>query len=272
MKLGINGATTMPYPLEDDIRSAARAGFASIEIWYGKLQSYLREHSIEQLKELIDETKLEVAALCPTGIRAFSGREQSLAELRQAAELAQRIGCGTLLACPDVQPDGMSKSEALAAFAAAAGEAADIADSYGVRIALEPLGRHPLIDGPTAALDVIAQADRPNLGLMIDTFHYYKSDVSFGEIEDIPVYKLYIVHINDCDDLPKHELQDKDRVYPTLGVIPAVRMLKPLADKGYTGTLSVEVFRPSYWETPIEEINRRAFETGSALLRQLKEE
>jgi len=33
MKSCINGATTMPYSLEEDIRSAGEAGFERVEIW-----------------------------------------------------------------------------------------------------------------------------------------------------------------------------------------------------------------------------------------------
>ena len=45
MRTCINGATTMPYPLEEDIRSAARAGFEGVELWVPKVEKYLEAHS-----------------------------------------------------------------------------------------------------------------------------------------------------------------------------------------------------------------------------------
>jgi len=270
MKLGINGATTMPYSLEEDIISAGECGFSSVELWYGKVKDYLNHHSLEELKSLIISSKLEVASLCPTFIKAFSQNSEALSEIEIAAQIAQGLNCSTILACPDTPPEGMSKKEAISIFARVAREAADITEKYGVRIALEPLGMHPLLDGPESAMEVIKIANKENLGLMIDTFHYYKSGVPIEHIAQIPIEKLYIIHINDCDNLPLEELQDKDRTYPTLGVIPAVEMLTPFMEKGYNGTVSVEIFRPEYWKMPINIICEKARETGQELLNQIK--
>ena len=70
------------------------------------------------------------------------------------------------------------------------------------------------------------------------------------------------------EDGALNELTDAHRLYPTLGVIPA-RQLSMLKDRGYDGYLSVEVFRPDYWEQPIEEIAGRAFSTLGDLIASL---
>ena len=55
MKSCINGATTMPYSLEQDIAAAAQAGFEGLEIWWDKLVTYLDSHSTDDLKEIAGE-------------------------------------------------------------------------------------------------------------------------------------------------------------------------------------------------------------------------
>ncbi len=43
MQACINGATTRPYALEEDLVAAGAAGFPLVEIWAGKLQTYLEQ-------------------------------------------------------------------------------------------------------------------------------------------------------------------------------------------------------------------------------------
>ena len=83
---------------------------------------------------------------------------------------------------------------------------------------------------------------------MMDTFHYFKSRVSIEEIAAIPIEKLLIVHVNDCEDLPREELRDSNRLYPSLGIIPLKGMLGAIKRNGYQGYLSVEIFREEYWK------------------------
>lgn len=265
MKLAINGSSTMPYTLSEDIIAAGKAGFDAVEIWYPKLLKHLETEPLDHIKDLLQQYHLQIATLCPTVINAFDDRDSSLQAFKVAVDLAVDLGCKTLLTGAQRSPSGMYVSEAIKVFCEAADAFVGYAEDHGIRVALEPIGLHSFLDGPAAALEINERINRSNFGLMIDTFHYYKSNISMTDIEAIPVNKIFVIHVNDCEDLPKSQLQDKDRLYPTLGIIPAVKMLSPVVVKGYDGMLSVEVFRPSYWDMPIDEINRDAFIYGNQL-------
>ncbi|MBM3265683.1 MAG: sugar phosphate isomerase/epimerase [candidate division Zixibacteria bacterium] len=251
----INGATTMPYTLEQDIESAARAGFEGVEIWSRKLDTYLETHSVDALKELLGRHRLRVAALCPYSLIGFSDNRGSIIAIRNAADIAEKIGCPVLLVCGDPPPAGTDRDNALDAMANVACTYADWAQDHGVKIAIEPLGRHPLIPGPNEALEIIDRADHESLGLMMDTFHYYKSGVTLDDIRRIPVELLLVVHINDSEDRPREELNDKHRVYMGEGIIPLKPTLEILKEKGYAGALSVEIFRDEYWSQDPDAIS-----------------
>jgi sugar phosphate isomerase/epimerase len=45
----------------------------------------------------------------------------------------------------------------------------------GLNLALEPLGRNPLVPGPREAMTLIKLAGRANVGQILDSFHCYKS-------------------------------------------------------------------------------------------------
>ncbi len=135
---------------------------------------------------------------------------------------------------------------------------AEICQDYGVNLALEPLGNHPFVPGPKQAITIVEEANHDNFGMMMDTFHYYKSGVLMEDIEAIPIEKLFIVHVNDSDDRPRDELNDSHRLYTGLGILPLEDMLGILKRKGYQRFLSVEVFRQEYWDKSPEVISREA--------------
>lgn len=254
----INGATTMPYSLEEDIASAGRAGFQQIEIWAGKLDAYLKEHSVADLKRLLAQAKITPASMCPYSLTMFGDVEAGLQAITRASQVAAQIGCPVLLVCPDAPPAGMPPDEAFRKAGREARRYAEAAAKYGVKVAVEPLGMHPFIPGPKEALRLIKEANHPSLGLMMDTFHYYKSGVPLDDIKAIPVERLFIVHVNDCEDRPLAELNDGHRLYLGKGVLPLTDILRILKTKGYRGALSVEIFRQEYWNRPADEIAREA--------------
>ncbi len=251
----INGATTMPYTLEQDLEAAAKAGFDAVEIWSRKLDAYLDNHDAAELKALLDSHGLRAASLCPYSLIGFSDNREQLRTIQRAAEVAATIECPTLLVCADAPPAGMECDEAYNTMASAARAYAERAAAHGVKIAIEPLGRHPFIPGPREALAVIDRAGHGSLGLMMDTFHYFKSGVALDEIRVIPTELLLIVHVNDCEGRPLAALTDQHRVYMGEGVIPLKDMLDTLRQKGYGGALSVEIFREAYWERDPVEIS-----------------
>ena len=82
----------------------------------------------------------------------------------------------------------------------------------------------------------------------MDTYHFYAGGSSFEAIDRLDPKKLFILHINDAEDLPKEQLNDSKRLYPGLGVLPIKEIKQRLDNIGYDGPVSVEIFRPEYWE------------------------
>jgi len=269
MRSCINEATTMPYSLEEDIISASKAGFEGIELWVDKVKKYLESHSVDDLKELLEKNNLKPVSICPFFLNTFGDTKASIESIEWGARIAMKINCEMLLVCPDVPSKEMGYEEAIKRAGDFARRCAEITSNYEVKLALEPLGMHPFVPGPKEALDIVEYAGHSLLGIMMDTFHYYKSGISLEEIEAIPAEKLLLVHINDCEDLPREKLTDKNRLYLGLGVIPLKDILKILKKKGYSGFLSVEIFRDEYWAKPIDFITRESFESLQSLLKSI---
>ncbi len=249
----------MPYSLEADLQTAAAAGFQGVEIWWDKLVRFQENHTLADLRNMLSDNALSIAGLCPFLISPFRNTETLRADFLQALYVSSEIGCNLITVCPDFRPMDMTREEALKKHADAFAWHADQASKLGIRLCIEPIARHTLIPGPMEALALIESAGDPvNLGLLMDTFHYMCSSISPETVRKIPVEKLWIVHVNDSECGAIEELKDENRLFPTEGWINLKADIDALRSIGYNGYLSVEVFRPAYWQLPIDEINRRA--------------
>ncbi len=261
MRSCLNTATTRGKPLADDVRLCGRVGFEGIEIDTGKLDEFLQGGSVEDLRALLDDCGVECAGLMAFAFTPFGDRAEQLERIRRYGPICRELGGRMLLSfIAEQPPQPMTHREAVASAAEAATEYAEAAAESGMLLALEPIGGREFMGGPTDALAVIEAADHPSLGVMVDTFHYYKSGVVPADVAAIPPEHLLIVHINDCEDLPRDQLTDANRLYPGLGVLPLNAYLDALRETGYDGFLSVEIFREEYWADDHESIVRNARE------------
>jgi len=257
MKTCINGATTMPYSLDEDIEAAGKAGFEGVEIWRDKLDRYLQDRRKEELKDRLSSYGLGVSAIC-----FFAGYvwcpetefDRKLKETKRYLEIATHIGCESLLVCSEWLKD-KTRNEVIEVHARRLRRLAELSEEYGIKIELE------WFTDLTDAVEIANLADHEYLGMMIDTFHWYRGDGNLDHIDLVPKDRLFLVHINDSENIERVKLTDENRLYCGLGVIPLVEILKRFKQKGYDGYLSVEVFRKEYWKKDPLTISLESLET-----------
>ncbi len=256
MRTSLNTATTRGKPLDDDIRLCGEVGFEGIEIDTGKIEEYTEAGgTVAELRELLDESGVECVGLMAFAFTPFSDNEEELERVRRWAPVCRDLGGGLLLAYIAEQPQAqMPRDEVIEQAAYAATSYAEVAHDFGLKVALEPIGGREFMGGPDDALAVVDEAGHPALGIMVDTFHYYKSAVEPERVAEIPAEQMLIVHINDAENLPRESLTDANRLYPGGGVLPLHGYLDALEQAGYDGFLSVEIFREEYWLDEHESI------------------
>jgi 2-keto-myo-inositol isomerase len=67
-------------------------------------------------------------------------------------------------------------------------------------------------------------------------------------IEALDPKLIYVFHINDAENLPREQLEDRHRLLPGLGILPLREMIAAFRKIGYDKVASVEIFRPEYWD------------------------
>ncbi len=262
MKIALNGATTMRADLQTDIRAASQAGFELIEIWAAKLREFLKTNTVADLKTLLEENDLEpysINSIEYITFRTDDDYEKIKAECEELSDIAEEINCPYVVVVPGKLPKGATEDEIINESVRVLSELADIAEKYNVGLAFEFLGQ---TDCSVQTLDldkkIIEKVNRPNVGLVIDTFHFYAGGSTFEAINTLDPEKLFIFHINDAEDLPKETLTDAHRLYPGEGILP-IRQIKERFDKiGYDRMVSIEIFRPEYWDEDPFEVAKKA--------------
>ena len=252
MKIALNGATTMHADLTTDIRAASSAGYDLIEIWSAKLYRYLKDATPSDLKALLAENGIEPYSI--NSIEHITFRNEAdhaaiKAECEELSRIAGAIGCPYIVVVPGKLPTNASKNDIVNESVQVLRELSDIAGKYGVSLAFEFLGQ---TDCSVQTLDlcneIVELTERDNVGSVIDSFHFYAGNSTFEAIDSMRAEKLFIFHINDAEDLPKEQLTDAKRLYPGLGILPLREMKEHFDAIGYDRMVSIEIFRPEYWE------------------------
>jgi 2-keto-myo-inositol isomerase len=259
MLLGFNGATTMKATLPEDIAAAGKAGFKALEIWAAKMDTYLVSHGLDDLNAIFTEYRVQPASINSIEFITFRSADDYALIKARCHELCVRadaLGCDKIVVVPSPTPKGgASWDEIKAESVCVLHDLAGIAAPFGVQLAYEFLGFGWCSVHTLAQCREIVQAvNRPNVGLVIDTCHFYAGGSELSSIEDVDPQKLFILHINDVEDRPLETIEDAHRLLPGEGVIPLGDILPRLKKIGFDGLCSIELFRPEYWERDPAEL------------------
>jgi sugar phosphate isomerase/epimerase len=112
---------------------------------------------------------------------------------------------------------------------------------------------------------LLDEAGARNVGLTLDSYHWYAAEDTLETIHQTPAERIAILHVNDAKPLPPRELLDADRVLPGEGVIPLAEWLRAIAGTGFDGFIALEVLGPRLAGLPPEACARLGQETVGAV-------
>lgn len=149
---------------------------------------------------------------------------------------------------------------------------AEILAQYDIRLALEYVGPHHMrkqrknefIYSAKQTHNWIKLIERSNVGLLLDSFHWYTAGETENDLQSIPSHLIFHVHINDAPRLAVEEITDNNRLYPGEGVINLKTFLNVLRKKNYNGIIAQEVLQlcpPLINSEDLAQKSRRAFES-----------
>lgn len=235
---------TLPEKLE----AIAAAGFDGVEIFENDLLYY--DGSPREIKQMCVDLGIAITLFQP--FRDFEGcrRDRLVRNLERAErkfDLMQELGTDLVLVCSNASPDSVGDQQVLVDDLRLLAERA-----RGLRIGYEALawGRH--VNTYQQVWDIVRQADHPNLGVLLDSFHTLSLKGDPAAIAEIPGDKIFFVQMADAPILAMDVLEWSRhfRCFPGQGEFDLPGFLAPIIKSGYTGPLSLEIFNDGFRAAP----------------------
>ena len=273
MKLCFNEATTLGNStLEKDLQLCEKHGYDLIEIRLDKLREYLGTHTIADLKAFFAGSGLKpfaFNALEWINFRSPEDWETLMKGLDLFCEVGREIGCDkvVIVPTPDVGNKTIAEIKASSLEAIKEIDARARKNGWPMKLCFEFVGYPNLcVNTFGQAYDIVEAADMENVGIVLDCFHFHAMGSRFEDLERAAAEKIFILHIDDSEDLPPGAARDEHRLWPGDGAIDLPRIFDILKGKGYGEMASVELFRPEYYKMPADDTIRIAREKSLAAL------
>ena len=210
--------------------------------------------------------------LASEGIRPVAAASQGGLLLSRGAERASHwqhythrlallaeLAIPVLIVTPDYVPQASAQDYVRAAESLA--EAAELAASFGVRLALEFQKTSPFCACLETAIALIEQSGAKSAGVCLDVFHYYTGPSKAEDLAQLNPRNLAWVQLSDLSSTPRELAGDSDRILPGEGDFQLGPIIEHLGRIGYEGYLSLEVLNPHLWQVApdrVAEVGRQA--------------
>ena len=267
--------------LEKDLELCEKYGFEYIEIDVGMLREYLKTHKLEELKLWFDSHRLKPYSIAPIRMyqKLFSTQDipqknkEFMDTFMFALESAKAIGVKTLIIVPPMSEAGQYlgfKDKIIDDCTNALIKLSDMADGHEVRLAFEPVGIGSCaVRSIAVAKDILYIAYKKNLGLALDAYNLYLNGGcnDFSDVAALKKEEIFAVHFMNADDVPAEKRSQAARTFPDRGTAVDIKaFLAALRATGYDGMISVETFRPEYYEREPEWVISEAYKSMKAVL------
>lgn len=267
----MHGITSSEFTFEACMRGWASAGIRAAEPDLVKAREYEQQHGKGSARRLMDEL----------GLRAFSSTNQlfwdeagdkratALEDLRWKVEMAESLGADRLVIPSTASADHkMADYDDLCAILRQMG---DIAKPHKVTLMLEFTRLSKLVNNVRTSLDVVRRVDHPNIGFMLDLYHFWAGASKFEDLDTIRPGEIRHVHFADTPRHPPVEVaEQKDRAFPGEGIAPLQRILNKLVSLGYNRALSLELFDMTVRRTDPAVIAAKALTTITPFIQGAK--
>lgn len=154
--------------------------------WISRFE-YLKDHALSELAEYFQThhiKPLALNALVFFNNRDEKGHREIIEEFKGMMETCKMLGVKYVVAVPLVTEQKILKEDIKASSVEVLTELSDIAEPYGVKIAVEFVG-HPecTVNTFSQAYDIVMTVNRDNVGLVFDSFHFHAMGSSLEDLK-----------------------------------------------------------------------------------------
>lgn len=258
-------AASLAGSLEAKLAAVKRAGFAQVMLSAEDLVNH--PQGTDAAVRTVLESGLRVTGF--QTLRDYEGltghlHDYKLEIAKAMLSLCQRVRARLLLVEASVSTHAVTERKVLARDLR---KLAMLAIPFDIDIALKGLPWSRTVDGFLSASDIVYRAASPNLGLAIDSLHFFGDSAGLlDEVDTMEPEQIKLVQLSDC---MWHQLRSAEeqlatathfRVFPGEGVHSEVlsELLSKLDKIGYYRDYSFAVYNDDYQQLPPEFVADRA--------------
>ena len=271
MTLCLHQNTSAAAGYRKSLEGWARAGITNVEITNTMLDAFLKTDSLAAARRVYTDLGL-TAVHGATGANAIwepnAGRAAGLDNLKKRCEMFSSLGVPGVYA-----PAGTTQKFTVDDYKGCPAnmhEAAEVAKQFNLQLRIEFVRSSSFIATLPTALKMTRAAAHPNMSILLDCYHFWSGN---NKLEDLDLLKpgdIGHVHFQDVPDMPREMLDNTTRFIPGDGVSPLNKILRKLAEKGYAGPLSVELFLPKFQQSDPFEVAREIRQKAEVVMRQAR--
>ena len=247
MLLAMHQNTTRAAGFRGSVEGWARAGIRYVELGAPQLAAFLENDTLPAARRLLGDlglTPVSAAVVLPDIWLPGPARAESLERWRQGCDQFANLGLQKVYSAsitnrPVTADDFAATPDCIR-------EVGEITREYELTGMIEFTRTSTHLSTLTSSLQVIRAAAHPNVRPMLDFFHFWSGLSKFEDLDLLEPGELAHAHFQDLLDTPRELINNVSRLIPGDGIAPVVRILRKLAEKQYTGALSVELFRAEF--------------------------
>jgi sugar phosphate isomerase/epimerase len=269
MLLSLHQTTSRRAGYRAALEGWARAGVKAVEITDVMLDEFLATDSLAAARRVITDlglTPVSSAAVLPDIWIPGPERAASLERWRKRCDQFASLGFPKIY-CPSITSRPVTADD----FTATPGcmrEVGEIAKQFNLTSMVEFARTSTHLSTLRSTLMLVREAAHPNVRPMFDVFHFWAGMSKFEDLDAIRPGEIAHVHLQDVLDTPRELIDNNGRVIPGDGQAPVAAILRTLAEKQYTGPLSVELFLADLQAGDPFAVASRIRQQSEAVMRQ----
>jgi len=247
MTLSMHQTTSARAGYRKSLEGWAKAGIRDVEPTAAVLDDYLKTDSLASAKRILSDNGLTIVsgAIGVTGLwEPNPNFAKNLDAFRKRCEQFAELGA-PLVYSPCVTTVKFTTDDYVKCRENIR-QVAEVARQFRLKVAAEFVRSSTFLASLPTALRLHREASHPNFGILFDCYHFWSGPSKFEDMDLIKPGEIIHAHLNDTQDLPRELLDMQSRVIPGDGVAPLAKILAKLADRGYAGPISVELFLPRF--------------------------
>jgi 2-keto-myo-inositol isomerase len=257
MTLCIHTNTSAAAGYRRALEGWAKAGIKNVELNATLIDEFLKTDTLDGARKILTDnglTPVHGAVSVEGLLEPNSDRARSIEALKRRLDMFASLGLKKVYTT-----SAGTRKLAIDDYRLVAGNMRSVGETakpYNMIVSVEFVRASPYMSTLLTALKATREAAHPNFGLMFDFYHFWSGLNKLEDMDQIRPGEIQHVHFQDVPDMPRELLDNTTRIVPGDGVSPLNAMLRKLADKGYAGPLSVELFLPQFQNGDPYEVAR----------------